>query len=110
VSTHRDGNGAISFRRDYLEQLKAKVPPQSELAVALAYALGAHKETRERMHNNIWDIGQKTLTALDSLHACHSPVSTSRSRRSATSSARSGARSRQTVSPCPAHGSDEGGP
>jgi hypothetical protein len=24
------------------------------------------------MHNNIWDIGQKTLTALDSLHACHS--------------------------------------
>jgi hypothetical protein len=65
------GDGADAFERDYLRPLETAVLPQSELAVALAYALRAHKETRERMHNNIWDIGQKTLTALDSLHACN---------------------------------------
>lgn len=65
-----EGSAADAFRDNYLSPLKATVPKQAALAAALAVALTAHKKVREEQHKNIWDVGQKTLKVLDTLHAC----------------------------------------
>jgi hypothetical protein len=62
------GPAADNFEAKYLQPLADTVPPQSDLAAALALTLTAHRQVREATHGNIWTIGQETLKVLDTLH------------------------------------------
>jgi hypothetical protein len=65
------GPAANTFETNYLRPLAATVTPQSEVAAALAVSLTAQKNLREHTHANIWQIGQETITVLDTLHHTH---------------------------------------
>jgi hypothetical protein len=65
------GPASDSFGNNYLRPLAATVGPQSALAAELAVSLTAYQNLRDAMHADIWQIGQETLTVLDSVAGSH---------------------------------------
>jgi hypothetical protein len=62
------GQASDSFQFGFLSKLTKAVPQQCELAVALAVALTAQQQLTLAKHKDVWEVGHKTLTALDGLH------------------------------------------
>ena len=64
-----EGVAADGFKNEYLDRLKSTVGPQAGLAAVLAVALAAHQRIRQTTFDNIWDVGQQTLAALNGLYS-----------------------------------------
>jgi hypothetical protein len=64
-----DGEASDAFA-SYVGQFSTAIDLQHDLAVALAVTLDAHREILSRSYFDIWNIGQETLKALDTIGDC----------------------------------------
>jgi hypothetical protein len=65
------GSAATSFQTHFVTPLESSGPAQGWLAESLAVTMDANKAIREHLNDDIWNIGQSTIQALNKIgHNC----------------------------------------
>jgi hypothetical protein len=65
---HWEGRASNRFHMKFLDNVATAAPRYSMVAAVLAMTLQAHQQIRTNANADVWDIGQKTLKAIDGLY------------------------------------------
>lgn len=65
-----EGAAANAFQSNFVKQMPKAIGLQARTITSLAITMEANLEIRRRANDDIWEIGQKTMTALDQVDDC----------------------------------------